>query len=145
MTTMQAHAGALLDQHRQLAEMLRRRETPPLDEFDTVLSSIRQHNDGLAEAEQARLEWLADRGANDTDTALASAPEQTRATWAALQDTARRFHELSQGNLMALRRVDRFLGERIDFLLQGDRTTGLYTAEGGQRQPGGPGRTLGDA
>ena len=143
---MQAHADALLDQHERLAELLRRSDTPSLDEFDAVFDAIRQHNDGLADAEQARLEWVAANGADEMEAALAEQPEVTQAAWAALKGTAQRFRQLSQSNLMALRRIDQFLGERIDFLLQRDESGGgLYTAQGGEGHSGGRGRTLGDA
>ena len=146
LATMQAHADALLDQHERLAELLRRSDTPSLDEFDAVFETIRRHNDGLADAEQGRLEWVAASGANDMDAALAEQPETIRAAWAELRDSARRFQQLSQTNLMALRRIDQFLGERIDFLLQRDESVGsLYTAQGSESQTGGRGRTLGDA
>ena len=146
LTTMQAHADALLDQHERLAELLRRSDTPSLDEFDAVFESIRQHNDGLADAEQARLEWVAASEADETEAALADQPEAARTAWEALKKTAQRFRELSQSNLMALRRIDQFLGERIDFLLQRDESGGsLYTAQGSESQAGGRGRTLGDA
>ncbi|MCL7743430.1 flagellar protein FlgN [Guyparkeria hydrothermalis] len=146
LTSMQTHAEALLDQHERLADLLRRSDTPPLDEFDAVFETIRQHNDGMAEAEQARLEWTAAIGTDDMENALAEQPEHTRNRWADLKEMARRFRQLSQANLMALRRIDQFLGERIDFLLQRDESGGsLYTAKGSESQTGGRGRTLGDA
>ena len=146
LTSMQSHADALLAQHECLADLLRRSDTPSLDEFDTVFDAIRQHNDGLAAAEQDRLQWVESREAEDTDTALVDQPEAARAAWMTLKDTARRFQQLSQANLMALRRIDQFLGERIDFLLQRDESGGsLYTAQGGEHQASGRGRTLGDA
>lgn len=146
LTSMQAHAEALLEQHEHLAGLLRRSDTPSLDEFDAIFEAIRQHNDGMAEAEQARLDWIAATGTADMETALAEQAEDTRLAWAELKETAQRFRQLSQANLMALRRIDQFLGERIDFLLQRDESAGsLYTAKGSESQTGGRGRTLGDA
>ena len=143
---MQAHADDLLEQHEHLAKLLRRKETPSLDEFDVVFEAIRQHNDGLADAERARLEWISASGADDMAAAIAGQPEATRAAWSSLKETARGFQQLSETNLMALRRIDQFLGERIDFLLQRDESAGsLYTAKGNESQTGGRGRTLGDA
>ena len=143
---MQSHADALLAQHERLAEMLKRHDTPSLDEFDTVFEAIREHNDGLADAEKARLEWIAASGSGEMEAAMAEQPEAARTAWASLKETAQRFRELSQRNQMALRRIDQFLGERIDFLLQRDESGGsLYTAQGNESQTGGRGRTLGDA
>ncbi|MFI9651228.1 flagellar export chaperone FlgN [Guyparkeria halopsychrophila] len=139
-------ARALLDDHQALDALLRRQETPSLDEFDQVFAQIRDHNQALAEAEQARLEWLAAAGETDTQTALEREDASARATWEELKDIARRFRDLSEANLMALRRIDHFLGERIDFLIQRDEPAGsLYTAGGTERNAGNRGRTLGDA
>ncbi|WP_410473349.1 flagellar export chaperone FlgN [Guyparkeria sp. TX1] len=139
-------ARALLDDHQALAALLRRQETPSLDEFDEVFRQIREHNQALAEAEQARLEWLAAVGETDTQTALERENASANATWDELKSTARHFRDLSETNLMALRRIDHFLGERIDFLTQRDEPAGsLYTAGGTEHNAGNRGRTLGDA
>ncbi|MFP4252164.1 MAG: flagellar export chaperone FlgN [Guyparkeria sp.] len=146
LSAMLEPATALLDEHQQLAGLLRRAETPSLDEFDAVFRRIRRHNEQLAEAEQARLDWLAAHGETDTDTALQAEEAPTRARWEQLKETARRFRDLSETNLMALRRIDHFLGERIAFLTQHDEPVGpLYTAGGTEHNTGGRGRTLGDA
>ncbi len=146
LTDMLEPARALFDDHQALAALLRRQETPPLDEFDEVFRQIREHNQALAEAEQARLEWLASVGESDTQTALERENASARATWDELKSTARRFRDLSETNLMALRRIDHFLGERIDFLIQRDEPAGsLYTAGGTEHNAGRRGRTLGDA
>ncbi len=139
-------ARALLDDHQALADLLRRQETPSLDEFDEVFRQIREHNQALAEAEQARLEWLTAAGQTDTQTTLEHENASARATWEELKDTARRFRDLSETNLMALRRIDHFLGERIDFLIQRDEPAGsIYTAGGTEHNAANRGRTLGDA
>lgn len=146
LAAMLEPAQALLDEHETLAGLLRRPETPSLDEFDEVFRRIREHNEKLAHAEQARLDWLAAQGEIDTDAALHHEDGQTRAHWEQLKETARRFRDLSETNLMALRRIDHFLGERIDFLTQRDEPAGsLYTAGGTERNTGRGGRTLGDA
>ncbi len=146
LTEMLDQAAALIDDHESLADLLRRPETPSLDEFDEVFRRIREHNQALAEAEQARLDWLADRGDADMDSALLEEDERTQALWERLKEAARRFRDLSETNLMALRRIDHFLGERIDFLTQqGEPAGSLYTAGGTERSAGSRGRTLGDA
>lgn len=146
LAAMLEPAQALLEEHETLAGLLRRRPTPSLDEFDEVFRRIRELNEALADAEQARLDWLAARGETDTEAALRREDGQTRALWEQLRETARRFRDLSETNLMALRRIDRFLGERIDFLTQRDEPAGaLYTAGGTERNAGGGGRSLGDA
>jgi len=146
LTDMRAQADALVEQHEALAQLLRRSDTPSLDEFDAVFDAIRQHNDSLAAAEQGRIDWLASREATETDAAIDAEPEPVRHAWSELKESARRFRELSRTNLMALRRIDHFLGERIDFLLQRDESTpSLYTARGNESARGGGGRTLGDA
>lgn len=146
LTDMRAQADALVEQHEALARLLRRSDTPSLDEFDAVFDAIRQHNDSLAAAEQGRLDWLATRGVAETDTAIDAEPETVRRAWEDLKQAARHFRELSRTNLMALRRIDHFLGERIDFLLQRDDSSpSLYTARGDEGTRTGRGRTLGDA
>ncbi|MFO7808158.1 flagellar export chaperone FlgN [Guyparkeria sp.] len=140
-------ARALVDDHQTLASLLRRQETPSLDEFDQVFAQIRDHNQALAEAEQSRLEWLLAVGETDTQTALDRGKNTSAlAAWDELKSTARRFRDLSETNLMALRRIDHFLGERIDFLVQRDEPAGsLYTAGGTEHNAGNRGRSLGDA
>ncbi|MFN2382018.1 MAG: hypothetical protein ABR561_05635 [Guyparkeria sp.] len=146
LARMLEQAHALLDDHQSLADLLRRQETPSLDEFDDVFGQIREHNEALADAEQSRLDWLAGSGQTDTELALADESPSTLAAWEELKLTAGRFRDLSETNLMALRRIDHFLGERIDFLIRPDEPAGsLYTAGGAERETGNRGRTLGDA
>lgn len=144
---LHSHADALLEQHEQLAALLREPSTPPIDAFEQVFARIRQLNEALAEAESSRLAWLEGVTESDTETALrAHAGEPTLERWHSLAETAKRFRSLSEQNLMALRRIDHFLGERINFLTQREEPAGsLYSASGNAHETDNQGRSLGDA
>ncbi len=144
---LRSHADALLEQHERLAALLRERSTPPIDAFEEVFARIRQLNEALAEAESSRLSWLDGMAESDTEAALrARAGAASLEHWRSLVETAKLFRSLSEQNLMALRRIDHFLGERINFLTQREEPAGsLYSASGNAHETDNRGRSLGDA
>ncbi len=144
---LHSQAEALLEQHERLAALLRERSTPPIDAFEQVFAQIRQLNEALAEAESRRLAWLEGVAESDIETAIRDhAGETSLERWRSLAEAAKRFRDLSEQNLMALRRIDHFLGERIDFLTQREEPAGsLYSASGSAHETHNRGRSLGDA